>query len=351
MDIKNLKLYLKDNPDKIISILEKLEFHHIQKHDGSDDDYITCGHPDGDNKSSVTIYLNDGLLVIDYTRDLCQNKESCDFLDLICFFRKDYNFFDNLKYVSEESGLGYYHDFNGNVPKSLLILKTLKELINKVSVKEDDDEKEIVPKDEKILSYYYPYVNDMFYEDGISYGTQVIFEVGLDPFSGFITIPIRDEIGTFCGVKGRYFCKEVPEGISKYYYLETFPKNKILYGYNITKNFIKESDCVYVTEAEKGVMKLWSDNYRNCVSTSGSKISKTQILKLSRLGKKIIFSYDKDVELSHMKKISNLFPYGVEVYSLYDKENILKDKESPHDNLEKFEYMLENCLINLRKDN
>lgn len=350
MDIKNLKSYLKDSPDKIISILEKLDFHHIQKHEGSDDDYITCGHPDGDNKASVTIYLNDSLLVIDYTRDLCQSKVNCDFLDLICFFRKDYNFFDNLKYIAEESGLGYYHDFNGNVPKSLLILKTLKELINKVSVKDEDDEKEVVPRNEKILSYYYSYVNDMFFEDGISYGTQREFEIGLDPFSGYITIPVRDEIGNLVGIKGRFFNREVPENELKYYYIEKFPKGRVLYGYFRSKEYIKESDYILVGESEKSYLQMWTMNHRNCVATGGTKVSQHQIDKLSRLNKRLILCFDRDFTEDKIQNLRNKFLGQIDFWAMIDKEDILGEKESPSDKgKERFEYLLNNCVYKIDK--
>lgn len=318
-------------------------------HAGSEDNYITCGHPDGDNKNSVTIYLNEGLLVVDYTRDLCQSKVNCDFLDLVCFFRKNNNFFENLKYVAEQSGLGYYHNFNDKTPKSLLILKMLNEMLHKAKDIVEEDTSPITPKDEKILSYYYPYVNDMFYEDGISYGTQREFEIGLDPFSGYITIPIRDEVGTFVGVKGRYFFREVPDNAEKYYYLEKFPKGKVLYGYFRSKHFIKESDYILIGESEKSHLQMWTMNHKNCVATGGTKISQHQIDKLSRLNKRLIFCFDKDFTEDKIQNLRNKFLGQIDFWAMVDKKGLLGEKESPSDKKENFEYLLNNCVYKIEK--
>ena len=93
MEIKHLKEFLYNNPDKIIEILEDLNFHHIKKHSGSGDDYITCANVSGDNPTAITIYLSPNLLTINYTRDMCSSKVNCDFCDLVCFARPDFNFF------------------------------------------------------------------------------------------------------------------------------------------------------------------------------------------------------------------------------------------------------------------
>ena len=64
-----------------------------------------------------------------------------------------------------------------------------------------------------------PYVNDLFFKDNIDYGTQAKFEVGYDEQTNRITIPIRDEIGTLVGVKGRMFGKAQKDGELKYLYI------------------------------------------------------------------------------------------------------------------------------------
>ncbi len=345
MDIKQLKNYLFENQDKIHYILEECGFHHIKKHSGSGDDYFTFANIDGDNQNAVTLYLGEHLLVVNYTRDICPNKNNCDIIDLVMFARGG-NLFDNLKWISETAGISYYQNFKSDIPESLRIIKKLKEMLNKIP-HEEEDNTPITPKDEKILSYYYPYVNDLFYEDGISYGTQREFNIGIDPFTGYIAIPIRDEVGTFVGVKGRYFDREVPEGLEKYYYLERFPKGKILYGYFRSRDYISESDCIYIVESEKGFLQMWDMNHRNCVATGGTKISQHQIDKLSRLNKRLIFSFDKDFTEEKIQNLRNKFLAQIDFWAIIDRNNILGEKESPHDNKEKFEYLINNNVYKI----
>ena len=93
-----------------------------------------------------------------------------------------------------------------------------------------NDDKPLKPISEEILNYYKNYVNDLFYDDNISYQTQKDFEIGFDPESNRYTIPIRSELGDLLGVKGRYFYRDVPENENKYIYLEPCSKSQVLYG-------------------------------------------------------------------------------------------------------------------------
>ena len=97
------------------------------------------------------------------------------------------------------------------------------------------------------------------------------------------------------GIKARYFYREVPDGETKFIYLEKCARSQILYGLYKTIPFIKQKNRVFVVEAEKGVQQLWEAGYQESVSTGGKKISKSQIDKLTRLCVPIIFVFDKDV--------------------------------------------------------
>lgn len=352
MDIKNLKIYLCNNVDKIQFILEELGFHHIKIHKGNPDNYIKCGNFNGDNQSAITIYLNEILLTENYTRDICSSKEHCDFIDLVMYARNqieiDNNFFLTLKWIAEKSDLNYYHSFEDKEPEYLKTLKLLQNMLKKTD-NNDEDDIPLKPKDEVILSYYFPWVNDMFLEDSVDYKTQRLFEIGYDCATNYITIPVRSEIGDLIGVKGRYASREVAEGIQKFYYLEQCNKSKVLYGYYLTKDFIKKENRVFVFEAEKSVQVMWSNGYKNSVATMGKKISKYQIEKLNRLDCDIVFAFDQDVRLEELEKIAENFCYGKKIYALYDKnKKIMKEKMSPCDDMGIFKYMLENCLIELK---
>jgi DNA primase len=121
-----------------------------------------------------------------------------------------------------------------------------------------------------------------------------------------------------------------------------------LIGISERINFIKRKQRVFVVEAEKGVQQLFDKGYYEVVSTGGSKVTRCQINKLTRLCVPIIFVFDKDISKAELEKIANRFIDGTEVYALIDTVGILNDKESPTDNIEKFEQLLNNCIYKLK---
>lgn len=350
LDIKNIKTYLASNHEKIKYILEELGCHHIKYHSGSGvDSYYTYANPDGDNPTANTVYVSPSLLTISYTRDICHEKSACDLIDYVNFYRKDSNFFQNIKWITEKSDLDYYHNFEEGIPESLKILKLLKDLLNKESDREDEDEP-IEIKDEKILTYYNQnLLSGMFLKDGIDFQTQKLFEIGYDYFSNRITIPIRSEIGDLVGVKSRYLFRKVPEGELKYMYLEKCAKSKILYGYHLSNKYISESTSVFITEAEKGCMQFFSHGIQNVVSTGGTSVSRQQIEKLSRLNKTLILSFDSDFTEDKICRLRNKFLEQVSFSAIIDREGILNEKESPSDNPEKLDYLIKNHIYVIEK--
>ena len=333
MDISAMKEYILENK-YTETILENLGCHHI-KNKG---DYITCGNADGgDNPSAVTVYLNTNLTVVNYTRSLNSNKKCYDIFDLAEFYL-NINFFEAVKQICDWIDLDYYKDWDEDIPESLKITNILLEL--NCGIESEEDTIPLKPIPERILTYYYPYVNDMFKNDGISYEIQRLFEIGYDDYTNRITIPIRDELNNLVGVKGRLFLNKLKEYDLKYLYIEPCNRSCILYGLNLALPYIQQEQRVYVVESEKGVMQLWSIGIRNCVATGGKKVSQAQIDMLSRLCVEIVFCFDKDVEQSEIEELADRFIESVNIYALIDKDNILKDKESPSDNPDKFKKLL-----------
>ena len=341
MDIEILKEHILEN-NFIPTILEELGCHHIRKKDG----YFQCANPDGDNVTAVCVYENTNLTTINYTRDISNGKNiHTDLISLVEFYKNE-TFPYAVKWICDVLDIDYYSNLDEDLPKSLQLTKMLVEMQSVDT--ESETEKPLKPISEKILSYFKPYVNDMFNEDGVSYETQVEFEIGYDEFTNRITIPIRDDLGNLVGVKARYFYRQVPEDEQKFIYIEECARSQILYGLYKTINFIKKAQRVFVTEAEKGVQQLYDKGYFEAVATGGSKISKSQIDKLTRLCVPIIFVFDKDITKEELDDIASRFIDGTEVYALIDTIGILNEKESPTDNISKFEQLLEKCMYRLK---
>lgn len=341
MDIEILKEHILEN-NFIPTILEELGCHHIRKKDG----YFQCANPDGDNVTAVCVYENTNLTTINYTRDISNGKNiHTDLISLVEFYKNE-TFPYAVKWICDVLDIDYYSNLDEDLPKSLQLTKMLVEMQSVDT--EAETEKPLKPIPEKILSYFKPYVNDMFCEDGVGYDTQVEFEIGYDEFTNRITIPIRDDLGNLVGVKARYFYRQVPEDEQKFIYIEKCARSQILYGLYKTINFIKKAQRVFVVEAEKGVQQLYDKGYFEAVATGGSKISRNQIDKLTRLCVPIIFVFDKDITKEELDNIASRFIDGTEVYALIDTIGILNEKESPTDDISKFEQLLERCMYRLK---
>jgi DNA primase len=324
--------------DLLPDILAELGCHHIQDRG----DYVTCGNKDGDNPRSIVVYKNEYISCTNYTRQITKNGRTADIFDLIAYV-EDCSFAEAMKFVCGVAGIDYYGE-RDDIPESLQILRMLKDM----SINDDnEDSSPVKPISEKILSYYLHSGNKMFEDDGISLEVQQEFEVGYDPQSNYITIPIRDSIGTLCGVKARYF-GEPDDFHTKYTYLEKCNKSKILYGCWQNREYIKNNKFVYVVESEKAVQQLATIGVRNVVSTGGKTISKTQVELIVRTGCTPIFAYDKDVQEDELQEIASMFMDGISVYSIIDKENLLEDKESPSDNIEKWNKLIKDHIYKIK---
>lgn len=350
MNVNNLKEYILDN-DYIEDILEDIGCNKIKNHG----EYISATNIDGDAQS-IVIYKNENLTCIDYTRTLAKDKRSTDIFDLVSF-NLDVNFPKALKHVHDLLGLDFYDDTSEEIPESLQLIQLFKEMKERVV---EDIDVPLKPIPEKVLSYYLPYGNIMFEDDGISLKTQMEWEIGFDCMSNAITIPLRDELGNLIAVKARRFkyTQSTPlsarrfndvleDSESKYYFIEKGAKSQILYG--LYKNFklIQQQGICYVGESEKFCMQLYDMGFYG-VSTGGSKLSKRQIEILTRLGTKIVFCFDKDISEDELKNIAESFFDGISIYAIIDKDNILGEKESPSDNKSKWDYLIKNNIYMIK---
>lgn len=337
MDIRDLKEEIL-NRELLPDILAELGCHHIR----DKGDYIQAGNKDGDNPSSIVVYKNEYISCINYTRQITKNGRTADIFDLISYV-EDCSFAEAMKFVCNIAGLEYYGE-RTDLPESLQILRMLQDM---AISDEDEDNSSVKPISEKILSYYLPYGNCMFENDGISLEVQKEFEVGYCCQSNYITIPIRDSLGALVGVKGRYF-GEPDEYHIRYVYLEPCNKSKIIYGYWQNKDYIKNSNFIYIVESEKAVQQLATIGIRNAVSTGGKTISRTQIELITRTGCIPILALDQDVDEEELHNISSMFMNGISVYAIIDKDNILDEKESPSDNVEKWFQLVNNNIYKIK---
>ncbi len=349
MQVSELKEYLLNN-DLIEDVLSALGCGHIKNHG----EYISASNPDGDNKNAVIVYVNENITCVDYTRTLVSSQRTTDIFDLIMYF-KNQSFPEALRWVCQAIGIGYYDECE-ELPESLQLLKLLKQMSDNT---EGHDECPLKPIPEEILSYYLPYGNIMLEDDGISLSTQHKFEVMYDPCTNSICFPIRDEIGSLIAVKARRFKyttgyqgirrfrDELEDGENKYFYIFPGAKSQILFG--LFQNFksIQQQGIVFVGESEKFVLQIHDMGFYG-VSTCGAKVSKRQVEMLTRLGVKICFCFDKDISDKELSNIADMFLEGIDIYAMIDKDNILSEKQSPSDDVNKWHYMIQNNIYKIK---
>ena len=330
MEIQDLKDYIIEN-NKVEDILSDLEFHEIKRRT----DYWSCAWPDGDNPNGLLVY--DNLNVLSNTRDLRLVSNVQDFITVVQFV-KDYNLYEAIKYLCNCLGIGLYDDLDKEVPACI---RFTKEIMKECRVDSQQELVRLKPIDRKVLEYYHtPCVNDIFAKDGISYQTQKEFEIGYDDLTNRITIPIYTAYGDLVGVKGRKYDDRLDDiNDNKYYPLFPYPKGSILFGLNKTLSYIRNTGFVYVTEAEKGVMQLWSSGIYNSCATGGCNISKRQADELERMGVKIILAYDQDVLEGQLQGIRATFSRETHIYAMIDKNGLLGAKDSPTDHMDIFRRM------------
>ena len=146
--------------------------HHIKKCDNGK--YYTCGMPDGDNPSSTTIYNNEYLNVIAYTRNVEDSNGISDIISLVMLIT-DLDFSQSIKWICEQLHINnsYSHlcsHSSNNFPSIIFIEKVKKTKMNWEL------------NNPTIYDYYDVYnpklpYSKPFLKDNISVKTQKLFDI------------------------------------------------------------------------------------------------------------------------------------------------------------------------------
>lgn len=282
--MEELKLYLKENPDKIQRILEYYNYHSITINNNE----IRCAKVGGDNPSGCRIKLNDNLSATDFT-----TSYNGDLVGLIAT-HTDLTYGEIINTIKTMTN----KKINGHHKKEAGIFD---DFFNDIYLPYNEHGEKVI-YDPSILDQYSKYKwNLRFLKDGILPSSQVKFHIGYDENSNRITIPHFDIDGNLIGLMGR-IDNDIPTNY-KYLPLIAFPKHKFLYGLYQNKEYIKESKEVYLFEAEKSVLQCDSFKVNNTVGLGGNTLSGIQVEQLLKLGvNKFIISLDEGLDIEIIKK-------------------------------------------------
>lgn len=303
-----------------------------------------------DNKRAVQVKLTPSMG--------CAIRNRADFsggsiFDLISYIefdkRGEDEFKENLhiskKFICET--LGWTEFLKGGT------FKTKKDYVAplKAIMKQQQQQREIKPNPilpEKVLEEYLPYPSLDWIEEGISYKTQKLYEIGFDLDSKRITIPMRNRFGQLVGVKGRIMKDEDDE--RKYLYMHRFQNRYEWFNFHFAHPYILSEKKVYIFEAEKSCMKATEYGIQNTLAIGASEISPEQVQMVKQIGLdiEIVLCYDKGITLDEIRKNAQIFE-GRTVYAIFDTGGLLKGKNSPIDEgVEVWEKLVEENLFEVK---
>jgi len=314
--------------DKVEFILEKIGCHHITSHSPKE---YRCGLPNHNNKTAVCVKKSETLKTIIYSKEETIRGN----LYTLIMYIKNYKFIEALKYLHKELGIQYTgYKINKEEKKENpldIFLKVKPKRKNKIDVKD------IQFLDQEFISDYVPNLHISWLKEGIISKTARRFNIGYDYNSKRIIIPHRfwcGEDNEYIGIMGRSILTSLQcevLDIPKYYPLKAYPKSINLYGLQENYKSIQEAGYVTVYEAEKSVLKRHSRLDETGVSVCSHDLSDEQVKILIGLDVDIVIAWDKDISLYHIRQTCEKF-YGIrDVYYIYDKWDLLLEKDSPAD--------------------
>ena len=168
-------------------------------------------------------------------------------------------------------------------------------------------------------------------QEGISKASLERFLVKYDSFMNAIVYPIRDLNGNIVNIGCRTLDPNYKEkGGRKYYYLKPWGTMKTIYGLAENMDEILRKREIILFEGCKSVMKADTWGILNCGAILTSHLSPEQMKILAKLGCRVVFALDKDVDIRKDERIAKLARY-VNVEYIEDTSGLLDAKDAPVD--------------------
>lgn len=328
--------YIKEN-NLIKKVVNDLSCHDLKEYSTE----YRCGMPGRKSKTSIVIkketlktkiYQSEGETI------------RGNFITLVMTI-KDISFVEANKYLHKLFALKY--QYNNKKQKNEINKKDPLEIFKKVKRRRNKvDINDIEIYDSTIIEEYEPVLYiDWLKEDGIVEFTRKKFNIGYSYKHKRIIIPVRywaGEEDDYIGIIGRTTIKDFELfDIAKYFPLKPYPKGINLYGLQENYKSIQEKNIAVVAEAEKSVLKRHSRLDETVVALGSHSLSEEQIKILIGLNVEIVIAMDVGIDINHIRSMCDNFYNIRKVSYIFDKYNLLKDKEAPMDATDKiYNYLL-----------
>lgn len=168
-------------------------------------------------------------------------------------------------------------------------------------------------------------------DEGISAESLERFVVKYDAFSDRLVYPIRNLAGKIVNIGGRTLDPEwKAKNLRKYTYFFGWGTLDTIYGlYDNLEEILKRREII-LFEGCKSVLLADTWGIKNAGAILTSHLNPHQMKILARLGCRVVFALDKEVKIRDDHNIQKLKNY-VEVEYLWDREDLLDDKDAPVD--------------------
>lgn len=173
---------------------------------------------------------------------------------------------------------------------------------------------------------------EVWRKEGITDEAMRFFGVKYDSFSNCIVYPIKNEHGDIVNVGGRTLEPNFKErGIRKYTYFKPWGgQMSVIYGLSENFSEIKAKNEIILFEGMKSVLLARGYGFKNCGAILTSHLNPGQMKILARLGVRVTFALDKDVDVTKDHNAQILKQYN-NIYYLYDFKNLTGAKDAPVD--------------------
>ena len=325
MTISELKEYIYEQ-NKIEYILEQIGCHNITYHPNKE--FYSCGNYNGDNKGAINVRNNEYIGVINWTR----TKEFGDNADIITLvqYNKNMSFVEAVKYLHKILNLPFKFTTKKEVKKKFDPLNVFKRVLKCRRIIDVEDIKAL---EDELLNDFVPMLHIDWYREGIMPWTRDKFKLAYSYKRKRIVIPIYHWLTKeLVGFNMRTTVPNYEEfDIPKYWITPTYQKSNNLYGLAENYDSIISKKIVTVFESEKSTLKRDSLTDDTCVSLQGKTMSDEQARILIGLNAEIVIALDKDVDIDEVRFICEKFYRIRPVSYIYDKWDLLGDKDSPAD--------------------
>ena len=254
---------------------------------------------------------------------------------------EQFNYPESIRYLANkynieiiETNDKYENSEERNKRESLFIINSFaQEYFQNVVLKEKDVKnylKERGLSDSTIVNFnigFSPDKKNSFYKNASEKGFSIdyLIETGLvisnennhiDRFRGRIMFPIKSISGRVIGFGGRII--DSNKKIAKYINSpesKIYNKSKTLYGIYESKQFIVKNDVCFLVEGYMDVVQLHEHGIKNVLATSGTSLTKDQIVLIKRLTSNIIILFDGDQAglSASMRSIDMILEEGLNV--------------------------------------